>query len=57
MPKDPQGQKTSKPKHADPSEFERFVETAIEVGADKDGKALDVALKKIASQKKTRASS
>ena len=46
-----------KPKHADPSEFERFVETAIEVGADKDGKALDRALKKMASRKKTGAAS
>ena len=39
----------SPPKHADPSEHERFVETAIEVGADKDEKALDRALKKIAA--------
>lgn len=38
------------PKHADPSEFERFVETAIAVGADKDGKALDRAIRGIASR-------
>jgi hypothetical protein len=36
----------------DPAQSKRFIETAEEVGADGDDKALERALKKVASQKK-----
>jgi hypothetical protein len=38
----------------DPEQSKRFIETAKEVGADDDAKALDHAFKKIAQQKSDR---
>jgi hypothetical protein len=40
------------PKPDDPEQSRRFIETAEEVGADTDDKALERAFKKIASRKK-----
>jgi hypothetical protein len=37
-----------RPKHADPDQPKRFIETAVKLGADKDEGALDRAFKKIA---------
>jgi hypothetical protein len=44
--------KTKKPKHADPGQHKRFVETAEKLGADNDAGALDRALKKVVTSKK-----
>jgi hypothetical protein len=44
--------KSSKPD--DPEQSKRFIETAEEVGADKDEEALDRAFKKIAPSQKNR---
>ena len=41
-----------KPPPDDPEQSKRFIETAEEVGADRDDKALEKALKKIASSTK-----
>jgi hypothetical protein len=41
--------KDRKPKPDDPEQSKRFIETAKEVGADDDAKALDRAFKKVAS--------
>jgi hypothetical protein len=42
----------SKHKPDDPEQSKRFIETAKEVGADDDAKALDRAFKKVATQTK-----
>jgi hypothetical protein len=39
------------PKPDDPEQSKRFIDTADDVGADQDEKALERALKKIASRK------
>jgi hypothetical protein len=38
------------PKHDDPEQSKRFIETAKDVGADEDAEALERAFKKIASK-------
>ena len=44
----------SKPKHDDPKQSKRFIETAKAIGVDEDPKAFDKAFKKVASPKKAR---
>lgn len=47
----PQQKKSQKPASSDAEQSKRFIETAKEVGADQDEKALERALKKIAPLK------
>jgi hypothetical protein len=43
--------KKAEPKHDDPDQSKRFLETAEEVGADTDDKTLERALRKVAASK------
>ena len=47
MPRKP----AHKPKHADPDESRRFIETAREVGADESPEAFDRAFKRVVEHK------
>ena len=49
MPRKP----TPKPKNDDPAEYKRFIETAREVEADEDPKAMDRAFKRVVSLPKS----
>ena len=48
----PARKSTSRRKTADKGQFERFVETARQIGVDEDPEALDRAFRKVAPSKK-----